>query len=49
MVRNYDRESTTCSGALPMVRQRSEIAAVLGIDPRQSPLGLAGAGGQTTR
>lgn len=25
MVRNYDRETTTCSGALPKVRQRSEI------------------------
>lgn len=25
MVRNYDRETTTCSGALPKIRQRSEI------------------------
>ncbi len=25
MVRNYDREQTTCSGALPKIRQRSEI------------------------
>lgn len=25
MVRNYDREITTCSGALPKIRQRSEI------------------------
>jgi hypothetical protein len=25
MVRNYDRELTTCSGALPKIRQRSEI------------------------
>ena len=25
MVRNYDREMTTCSGALPKIRQRSEI------------------------
>ncbi len=25
MVRNYDRETTTCSGALPQIRQRSEI------------------------
>jgi hypothetical protein len=27
MVRNYDRETTTCSGALPKIRQRSEIAS----------------------
>lgn len=27
MVRNYDREMTTCSGALPKIRQRSEIPA----------------------
>ena len=27
MVRNYDRETTTCSGALPKIRQRSEICA----------------------
>ena len=25
MVRNYDREQTTCSGALPKIRQRIEI------------------------
>ena len=25
MVRNYDRETTTCSGASPQIRQRSEI------------------------
>ena len=25
MIRNYDREQTTCSGALPKIRQRSEI------------------------
>ena len=25
MVRNYDRETRTCSGALPKIRQRSEI------------------------
>ncbi len=25
MVRNYDRETTTCSGALPKIRQRSEV------------------------
>ena len=25
MVRNYDRETTTCSGALPKIRQRSDI------------------------
>lgn len=25
MVRNYNRETTTCSGALPRIRQRSEI------------------------
>ena len=25
MVRNYDRETTTCSGSLPKIRQRSEI------------------------